>query len=107
MTAPLPQILAELKSALDKLYGERLVRVILYGSQARGDALPDSDIDILVVLQGDISDYVEMDRISYITSPLGIKHSALISTLVMSEDEFDRHKDWSFLTNVRQEGIAL
>ena len=107
MTAQLQTILAELKAALEKLYGERLLRVILYGSQARGDALPDSDIDILVMLKGEFNSTVEQDRVSYVTSDLDLKHDVLITTLILSEDHFERHKDWSFFTNVRREGISL
>lgn len=36
------------------LYGERLVRMVRFGSQARGDALPGADIDVSVVLQGPV-----------------------------------------------------
>jgi len=107
MTAPLQQILAELKSALVKLYGERLERVVLYGSQARGDAQPDSDIDILVILSGEFNSTIEQDRVSYITSDLDLKHDVLITTLILSEDHLERHKDWSFFASVRREGIQL
>ena len=52
MNPRLKAILTELRSRLESLYGDRLVKLILYGSQARGDAEPDSDIDVLVVRQG-------------------------------------------------------
>ena len=55
MNENLPEILAELRHYFNDLYGDRLVQLILYGSQARGDAKPDSDIDILVVLNEPVS----------------------------------------------------
>ena len=42
------ELLKEIKVRLSAAYGERLRGVVLYGSQARGDARPDSDVDILV-----------------------------------------------------------
>jgi predicted nucleotidyltransferase len=41
-------ILAKFRAALEDLYGARLERVVLLGSQARGDAGPDSDYDVAV-----------------------------------------------------------
>ena len=47
--------LHELKLGLKELYGDhRLAYIRLYGSQARNEATPDSDIDILVVLHGKV-----------------------------------------------------
>jgi predicted nucleotidyltransferase len=43
-------LLAQLRNHLQSLYGERLHKVMLFGSYARGEARPDSDIDVLVVL---------------------------------------------------------
>jgi uncharacterized protein len=54
MSEKLATILAELRRHLEALYGPRLVHLVLYGSQARGDAEPSSDIDVLVVLQGPV-----------------------------------------------------
>ena len=48
-------IIKEFKVEVRELYGRRLKNVILYGSYARGEATDDSDIDMAVVLEGDIS----------------------------------------------------
>jgi predicted nucleotidyltransferase len=50
MSAPLATdpILKRFRAGLDKLYGDRIERVVLFGSRARGDAHEDSDYDILL-----------------------------------------------------------
>ena len=45
-------ILARFRTALAEMYGDRLERVVLFGSRARGDAQPDSDYDVAVFLKG-------------------------------------------------------
>ncbi|WP_263363372.1 nucleotidyltransferase domain-containing protein [Pseudanabaena sp. UWO310] len=54
--------LHELKLGLKELYGDRLVKLILFGSHARGEANPDSDIDLLAVLKSPVS---QVQEISY------------------------------------------
>ena len=49
------EILKQVKTRLKAKYGDRLCGIILYGSEARGDAEPDSDIDLLVLLKGPVN----------------------------------------------------
>jgi predicted nucleotidyltransferase len=63
-----PLVLAKFRAALDELYGNRLERVVLFGSRARGDARPDSDYDIAVFLK-DLQDrWAESDKIALAAS---------------------------------------
>ncbi len=48
------QLLHRIKNCLQDTYGDRLQGVVLYGSEARGEAEPDSDIDLLVLLKGPV-----------------------------------------------------
>ena len=52
-------LLAEIKKRLLTVYETRLKGVVLYGSEARGTAAPDSDIDVLVLLEGPVDYGVE------------------------------------------------
>ena len=60
-------VLLSFRAALDEMYSQRIERVVLYGSQARGDAGPDSDYDVAVFLDGikNVSDrWAELDRLA-------------------------------------------
>jgi predicted nucleotidyltransferase len=48
-------LLKRIKTSLEATFGDRLRGVVLYGSEARGEATPDSDIDILVLLTGPVA----------------------------------------------------
>jgi predicted nucleotidyltransferase len=102
----LQTILTELRCRFEALYGERLVRMVLYGSQARGDAEPGSDIDILVVLQGPVQPGDEIARTGGIVADLSLQFHAVISCVFMDEDRF-LHRSGPLLRNIRREGITV
>lgn len=54
------------RAALDEIYGDRLERVVLFGSRARGNGQPDSDYDIAVFLKSlsDSQRWAELDRLA-------------------------------------------
>ena len=50
--SPALSLLRQIHSIISPVYGERLAGTVLYGSEARGTAQPDSDIDVLILLSG-------------------------------------------------------
>jgi predicted nucleotidyltransferase len=83
MDDQLTAIIMELRRHFESFYGERLVQMLLFGSQARGDAEPESDIDVLVVLQGPVDPGAEIARTGEVTALLALKHN-MWSSLVCS-----------------------
>ncbi|MDK9722319.1 MAG: nucleotidyltransferase domain-containing protein [Rhodospirillales bacterium] len=57
-------VLTRFRTALDALYGDRIERVVLFGSQARGDARPDSDYDVAVFIKELGDRWSEADRLA-------------------------------------------
>lgn len=83
---------------------DKIVRIILFGSVARGDDGKDSDIDILIV-----SDYRNeiWENIEDVIGEIVLEKQELISVHIMGTERFNVSKDYSFLSNVLAEGKVL
>ena len=106
MSDKIAALLAQLRAGLERLYGDRLVKVILFGSRARGDADPDSDIDVLVVLKAPVSPWEEIERTGSLATDLLLEQGELVACVFVSEEEFLKDKT-PLLLNVRREGVAV
>ncbi len=106
MSPNLPDILSELKQRLERLYEARLVRVLLYGSHARGNATPESDIDVLVVLAGETDVCAEIARTLDDVAELSLRHDVVISCMFTSRDEYE-HGGMPLIRNVRREAVPV
>ncbi len=107
METQVQTILSELRARLEACYGERLKRLVLFGSQARGDAEPGSDIDVLVVLAGPVDSTEERKRTGDMLYNLMCAHDCiLISCIFMDEERFTKERS-PLLLNVRREGVAV
>ena len=82
------KLLAEFKGQLKRIYGDRLKGVFLYGSQARGEATSQSDVDIIVVLDDWNRYLLELKRTGAIASELSLASGMSISRV------FVRERDW-------------
>lgn len=82
-------------------------RAILFGSRARGDARPDSDWDILVLLDKDRITNEDMDNISYPIRELGWHLDEMINPIMFTEKEWQSKSFTPFYKNVTKEGVAL
>ena len=103
----LTEILSQLRAYLEQEYGERLVQVLLFGSQARGDAEPDSDIDVMVILRDTVDSCTEINHISSFLTVLCLDYAVLVSCVFASEAQFQSKKDSYFFRNVHQQGVPV
>jgi predicted nucleotidyltransferase len=106
MKSEVQSLLAELKVQFARLYGKRLQQISLFGSQARGDSMPGSDIDVLVVLSGEVSPAREIEVSGDLTSTLSLEHDVVLSCIFMSADRFEKEQS-PLLLNIRREGIPV
>lgn len=83
MTRADPAVLQRLRLELAGLYGDRIERIVLFGSRARGDAREDSDYDVAVFLKDfrTADRWEEIDRIVEVTTDILLDTGAVISAI--------------------------
>jgi predicted nucleotidyltransferase len=102
--ADIQPILDELKEGLQAIYGARLRQVILFGSYARGEAEPGSDIDVAVVLDDYARASEEARRIEDVWGPLCLDSDVLIQPFFVRERDVEA--PWRPVhVNLHREGV--
>ena len=82
-------------------------KVILFGSQARGDAKEDSDWDLLVVLNKEKKEFEDEDNYTYPFTELGWNHGIAINPILYTKKQWEQGKIFPFYKNVTSEGIEI
>ena len=106
MPKEIKTLLEKLKSGLKQIYGEQFKAAYLFGSYARGDYDPDSDVDVLIVLS-DFEKYgAELRRTSELIGNLSLAYGTTVSVV------FSRQQEWQtdrlpLLLNIHAEGVAV
>ena len=98
-------ILTRFRAALSEVYGERLERVVLYGSRARGDHRPGSDYDIAVFIKDPESFYDESGRLAAITTDILEDTGAVISATPFAAGAY--REQTGFMHELRKDGLDL
>ncbi len=98
------QILKKFKREVIRILGDKVVDVILFGSYARGDFNPESDVDVLIVVKSKPS-IEEENEISKLCLKFLIKYNVSISAITYPNDYFDLGS--SFIKEIRKESVRI
>ena len=104
MTAVDP-ILQQFRAALTELYGDRIERVVLYGSRARGDAKPDSDYDVALFLKDLTDAWQEIDRLAELQVDLLDATGADVHTMPFAAGSWATRTPLMY--EIRKDGLDL
>ncbi len=82
-------------------------RLVLFGSQARGDADPETDIDGLVVLAGPVDTAEEWKRTGDMIYDLMCVHDYILISYIFMDEERFTNRNGPLLRNIRREGVVV
>jgi len=100
------ELVQKCKQALEGHYGSRFAGLILYGSVARNQAEPGSDIDLLVLLHRPFDYFDELRRIIEMLYPIQLESDRLISAKPAPVDEVEQGR-FQLYRNAKREGILV
>lgn len=109
MPQTMQQLIQQYVSNIHDIYGSHLRQIILYGSYARGDFRPDSDIDIMILLDlSDIDIKKYRHQLSDMTFDFNMDYDVDIKPIAKNEEHYRKWVDnYPFYSNVNREGVRL
>ena len=99
------KILEDLKAEMKETLGDGLVGLLLFGSYSRGDYSASSDVDLVILADGELS-RAERDAIDDLIAEYSLRHDLVISTIIYPSKTFQEYST-PFLLSVKEDGIAI
>jgi predicted nucleotidyltransferase len=100
------EILEQFKVEVKKVLGDRLDRVVLFGSRSRGDdAAPDSDFDLLVTVRN--LQETDRKRVFEIAADLSLEYDTVLAVLVVPANDFTEDRYFYLYENIQKEGQVV
>jgi predicted nucleotidyltransferase len=100
------ETLRKCKKTLKRSYGPQFKGLILYGSEARHEAGPGSDVDLLVLLSPPFDYFAELRRIVDLLYPIQLESDRLISAKPAAVDDFESGR-LQLYRNAKREGVLV
>jgi predicted nucleotidyltransferase len=100
------EALKKIRPSLEAAFPNRFRGVVLYGSEARGRAREDSDLDLMVLLQGPLHLGKDLERIVDALYPLQLEVDRAIHALPVSAEAYEA-AEYGLYREVRREGVLL
>ena len=105
----LDMLLKEAYAGLQKIFGDKLNSVILYGSYARGDFDSESDIDVMALVNLEKDELAKYKRtVSDFTNDIDLKYDVFLSVKLQDKFTFDKYiNTLPYYMNVTREGVNI
>ncbi len=96
--------------AVRRAYGDRLKGLVVFGSRARGDASPDNDLDVAVILAGDVDLYGEKTALADLAYDAIVETGVHVQAWPVSTDEWqdpEKHSNPFLVRAMRRDGTSV
>ena len=102
-------LLKEIAAIYRKVFGEDIVKIVLYGSYARGTFDAESDIDIAAIVKGEREELQrKLREVWVLSSDLELEYETILSPTVIPYEEFEKYRNaLPYYRNIEEEGIDI